>query len=186
MHFTTAALLACLSATASLVSAYQPSFYAGDGYPSSRNMAILKREAYAAAYADVYNNLYAREAEAYAYADADAEADADAHFSYGLSERNNDKVVLEYLRNIDTRTATGSFNKDMWTRVHGDSKSSVGGNLHIETGIFGGHNQARLLQSGVKGSGANLATVDVPRPQVGCAIHRLRVKFGGPKPPTGC
>ena len=146
-----------------------------DSFPS---LSILKREAIADAYAEGFADaqadlIYAR--SPYAYDDA---------FS-GLISRNNDKAILDYLRNIDTRTSTGSFNKDMWTRVHGDSKSSIGGNLHIETGNMQGKNQVRLIQSGVKGSGAVLKTLPMPRPAVGCAIHQLRVAYGGPKPPSG-
>ena len=67
--------------------------------------------------------------------------------------------------------------------MHGDSKSSVDGNLHMETGHMGGKDEIRLIQAGVKGSGAVLVTLPAPRPAVGCAIHQLRVHYGGSIPP---
>src|SRR5690606_10431896 len=90
---------------------------------------------------------------------------------------------LDYLRNIDTRTATGSFNKGQWTRIHGDSKSSHGGKYHMETmTASNGVHHVRLIENG-----REAAKVTVPRPQVGCAIHQLRVHYGGPSPPpAGC
>jgi len=231
MKFTTTAIFAILSTASTseslaflslrglsdvellVVSAYAPVHARDVG--SSKRSEVLKREAYAAAYAEAFNdilethNVVARDsagAEAdqlvryiifptvsrpltitdYKRSSFDTRAPDDDvdNISSALETRgSNDKVILDYLRNIDTRTATGSFNKDVWTRIHGDTKSSVGGNLHIETGIMQGQISARLIQSGVKGSGAVLATVNPKRAQVGCAVHTLRVKYGGPNPP---
>jgi hypothetical protein len=118
MKFSTTSILAILAGATAITAAYVPTSARDVDLEASKDFEVMKREAYASAYAEAYDDiLNARD-----LIDREAFPESESLPEF-LEARGNDATILDYLRNIDTRTATGSFNKNVWTRIHGDTKS---------------------------------------------------------------